>query len=311
MNITVQRNPENNKYVMMFDASVYKTSNCARRLWYNMFRGLTTEGKDFKMEYGTAFHKALEVFYDGGTMDQMVQVAINHYMSPDIHIPDSEWRSPAHLANCVMQYYNLYKPADFLRPMRDKDGKIMTERRFSFPFIQTKYCEVLLTGTIDMLAYYMDFPCIVDHKTTSLTQVDTYLATYELSPQLMMYRSVYDAWFPESPEMGCVINGIFLSKSNRNNFKRSPIINYTKEHLECFKRHLRLRVMEIIEVFESALANEIDPEEQFLQNFTCCEEKYGMCAFTPVCLQPTKMDRESIIANTFTTRVYDPRKFQT
>lgn len=306
MTLTIRQDPTTMRYVLMYNASLHKDSNCLRKVWFTAFEGLTQEAKDFKMEYGTAYHKAMKVHYSGGTDEEAVQAAIEHYSNVEA---GDDWRSLGHLVACLTQYFNYYK-TDLLRADVAGDGKHFLELTFAVPFHQTSLVDVLLCGTIDMRGRYMGQRVIVDHKTTSLSQVDSYLASYRCSPQLMMYKFIHEKLFPGEP-VQCLINGIFLNRTSKNSFKRSDIINFTTNQMQNFELHLLKRIKAVVESFEKYLEVGKGLEfGMFTPNYTCCEEKFGSCQFLPLCLAETEGDAESLKSANFVNRVYDPLAFQ-
>src|SRR6185295_12008553 len=192
--LALQHDPQTGRYIIMFDASIYKESSCSRKLFYKLIRGLRSSTKEFKMEYGTAFHKSMVEFYTTGNLDNMIKLATDHYCSPEIFIPETDWRTPANLVTTVVKYWQQYgEGKERLVAVKDNEGKPILEKTFAIPYYQDDLFEVLLTGTIDMIALdnLTGYTLLVDHKTTSLTQVDNYLNSYYLSPQLMLYNYVY------------------------------------------------------------------------------------------------------------------------
>lgn len=269
------------------------------------------------MEYGTAAHKALQLHYSGASWQDAIAAAVTHYSQPDIHVPEEDWRCTAHLVNLLMQYGAWWKEeGELLQPLKDKDGKALVERKFAYPLMRTDRVEVLLCGTIDLLATHVGIDgriVVVDHKTTSLVQVDAYMDSYTMSPQLMTYLTVYEDLFPEySGNVCCMINGLFLSRSNKNTFRRSPLIEFTPRQLVSFKKMMLLRMGEVVRRFESWLDNPTTPlHELFPYNFTCCEQWFGMCEMKRLCSCGTDDEMESIVSNDFKTKQYNPLMFQT
>lgn len=303
MNLSTQRDEKTGKYILYFDASLYKSSSCLRKVYYTLIRGLRREGKYHKMEYGTAFHKYLQAFYEGQSLEAAMKLATDHYAS--IVVPDSDWRHIGHLVNTIMQYDKEYRGGDMLRAV---DSTRTLEAKFAYPFYQTSKVEVLLCGTIDMIGLLGNRKVIVDHKTTSIMGADSYLNSYQLSPQLMVYRLIYDRLFPND-DVGCLINGIFLSKTGKTKFQRSMIFEYTKQQIKNLELHLLSTVKHIVNEFEIMLNQQQLKPENFMCSYISCDEKFGQCQFSSVCLVDNDEDKESVIANEFVIKQYNPLKF--
>ena len=262
------------------------------------------------MEYGTAYHKALQEYYTTGNSKAALAAALEHYEQPDIHIPDNDFRDIGHLAATLQQYFMTYEKFDGLKADMGDDGPLL-EQRFAIPYVTDgEMIDVVLCGTVDMIGSFNGIPVLVDHKTTALMQVDRYLESYQNSPQMMMYTMIHKHLFPDE-DRGVVINGIFLARNGKSKFQRSTIITFPKHVLAEFESHLR----EVVRSFMSGLRRVLDKgaeaEEGFLPIFTCCQTKFGECSFSPVCTTPRAEDREVIIDSLFsTTNTYDPLMFQ-
>ena len=307
---TTLHKTKDGRYIVKLDASLYTQSACPRRLWYMGGRGLRYDTKSHKMEYGTAFHKALQEYYTTGNTKKSLALALEHYEQPDIHIPENDFRDIGHLAATLQQYFMTYEKLDGLKPDMGDEGPLL-EQRFAIPYdTDGERIDVVLCGTIDMIGSFNGIPVLVDHKTTALMQVDRYLESYQNSPQMMMYTMIHKHLFPDE-DRGVVINGIFLARNGKSKFQRSTIITFPKHVLAEFESHLR----EVVRSFMSGLRRVLDKgaeaEEVFLPNFTCCQTKFGECSFSPVCTTPRAEDREVIIDSLFsTTNTYDPLMFQ-
>ena len=307
--ITLQKTNDG-RYIVKMDASLYRQTACPRRLWYMGARGLTYEAKSHRMEYGTAFHKALQEYYTNGNEKAAVAAAIEHFEQDDIHVPDNDFRDMGHLVATLQQYFFNYEKFDGLKADTSDNGPLL-EQRFAVPYVSDgKLIDVVLCGTIDMIGTYNGLPALIDHKTTSLNQVEKYLDSYQNSPQMMFYSMIWKKLFPDEVR-NVVINGIFLNRSGRNKFQRSSFITFSDHVLEEFEKHLRQTIDNYIVNLRAVLDDGKDPDDIFFPNFTCCETKFGACAFSPVCTTPRKEDRETIIDSLFTTtNTYDPLLFQ-
>lgn len=298
---------EEGKLIVKIDASLIKESSCERRLWYMLCRGLRKRNSNHKMEYGTAVHKALESYYTDGDEEQAIGKAIAHY--EDILVPDKDFRDMAHLVNLLTQYF---KQDTGLDVRKDPEPKL--EMRFAYPYKQTKDLDILFCGTIDFIGTYFGRPVIVDHKSTAAYNPAAYFAPYRVSPQLMFYNLIWNKLFPEDP-VGCMINGLFLGRSNKNKFERSEIFEFSKDRLYKFQDYvddlvdrliLRLNTLKIRDKW----AEDLEAEEIFISNFSCCETRFGLCSFAPLCTANSSQDRESIVSMDYVNKVYDPLQFQ-
>jgi hypothetical protein len=291
------------KYIMKIDASLIKESACERKLWYMLFRGLRKRNSNHKMEYGTAVHKALESYYSDNDKDKAINAAIDHYA--DVLVPDKDFRDLAHLVNLLTQYFKVDTGLEV-----KCDPEPLLEMRFAYPYRQTEKLDILFCGTIDFVGTYFGRPVIVDHKSTAAYNTSSYFAAYKVSPQLMFYNMIWNTMFPED-YIGCMINGIFLGRSNKNKFERSEIFEFSKDRLTKFKAYVDDLVDRLVAKFDEH-SDDLDrePESIFLSNFASCETRFGLCSFSPLCTANNKDDRQSIIEMDYVRKVYDPLQFQ-
>lgn len=303
--VAAEFDPRSGKYILHYDASLHQKSNCARYVFYRLISGLRLPGKDFKMEYGTAFHKAMRGFYGGKPIEAAMEDAIAYYSR--VSVPEGEWRNIAHLANVVLQYGTYWKQqGDTLKP-DVINGKPLLEQNFAVPIYSDDVMEVLLSGTLDFKGTYNSRSTICDHKTTAIRDVNGYLAKADLSPQLMVYVLIYTMLFPTEPRPGAMLNGIFLSQTNKNQFVRSDVVEFDDYKLKVLHHSIMARVTEVVEHFKLFLDKK---EGVFPPNYTCCEQQYGMCEFAPLCRQSDNSLVETLVKNNYETSVYDPLKFQ-
>ena len=321
--IALTYDPLKRKFIMLFDASAYARADCHKNMFFLIVKGLNSGKKDHKMEYGTAFHAALAHYYTHrrhsqtsaeikALQAQSLGKAVAHFMQPDIEIPEDDYRTISHLVGCLGQYFNRYEtdPIEALR-LRLPDGteQALVEQKFAIPFYSDGLLEVMLSGTVDLVAYYFDQLIFIDHKSTSATWVKGYLAEYDLSAQLMMYAMILKKLFPALIDsyygIGAMINGIFLRKSGTNDFQRSDVQHFTPEQITAFEEHLTETVMRIAAAFHAWFFN----GTPFKQNFTQCNTKFG-CPYKRLC-KAGELDRARMIEEDYVLRAYDPRAFQT
>ena len=183
--------------------------------------------------------------------------------------------------------------------------------RFAYPYKQTPELDIIFCGTIDFVGTYFGRPVIVDHKSTAAYSPAAYFASYKVSPQLMFYNLIWRTLFPEE-NVGCMINGLFLGRSNKNKFERSEIYEFSKDRLDKFKAYIDDMVDRLRHKLETYFdtAKEKEGEDIFLSNFACCETRFGLCSFSPLCTANSSNDRESIINMDYVNKVYDPLQFQ-
>lgn len=312
---------ETQKWRLLFDASAYSTSSCSRNVFYNVIKGLSSARKNHKMEYGTAIHVALAHYYTnkriGQSTEQLQLIqseacakAMNHFMNPEIEVPDTDYRTISHLINCLGGYFKHYGNNDVETEVVILNDVPLVEQKFCVPFYTDNLLEVCLTGTIDLVCNTFGQIVLMDHKSTSANGPFYYLQEYTTSTQLMMYAFIFGQLFPTLVDpnygIGTRINGIFLRKTGNNVMQRSDIIHFYPEQIAAFAAHVKLTIVRIAESFHNWIAT--NGAEEFLQNFTQCNNKFG-CPFKEICTA-SAIDRTRMIAQNYVLRNYNPLLFQ-
>lgn len=308
----LERDSVSGRYIMRIDASLYKESDCARFIKYKLIDGLVSNGTGLKnpvTEYGTAFHKGLQARAQGATLERQLELVTGHFGQPSIVCGDREWRNMGHLVATYVAYDSTYKVFDPLKVIT-KNGVALVEQRFMYPFYKTELVEVLLCGTIDMIAEFYGETVIVDHKTTSAWNIREYLAEYDLSPQLMIYKWVYDQL--NGTAVGAVINGIFLGSKTPAKFERSDVIRFSERQVENCLASLMAMVKRTVSEFEQQL---VEPKPTlFLPNYCQCSKRFGekisVCQFKLACQQQTVEDEQCVIDSQFERATYNPMLWQ-
>lgn len=306
--LVIERDKESGLYILRYDASLHINADCKQYVWNRLLNGYTTEHKDFKMEYGTAGHHALAHWYRGNhNQQECLALAMKHYAG--VIVPEDDWRSMAHLVNCLMQYFAAHEHNDQLSAEKIGD-QWLVEKNFALPFYRTPRCEVLLSGTMDIRGLYIQRRVVADHKFTAMAnKPGMYLRKASLSPQLMTYVLANKMMFSEQETIGAILNVIFLLKSNKNFFQRSEIVEFSDWQLKYHHDKLLTSVKEIVASFEKVLDGGV-VDDNFKPNFTQCSKEYGMCEFSALCQQQCESDRNVIAETSFVRKVYDPLKFQ-
>ena len=307
----LERDTTTGRWIMRIDASLYKESECDYFVQQRLVNGrtpLNTDGsttRDFKQEYGTAFHRGLQARALGRTFDEQLRLVADHYAT--VTVPDNEWRNIGHLVGNYVGYDGYWRTTGDMLIPRKHGGVVLAEKKFTYPLLRTEHVEVLLCGTIDLVADYMGSVVVVDHKTTAAWDAVGYLAEYQLSVQLMIYVWVWRALTGEHAK--AMINAVFLGKSARGNFyKRSPAITFSEQQLTAVHTRLMRRVNDWVARIERGAT-----DEPWERNYCACAKHYGdkvfPCIYTMACSQHSDADAAMVLDGYFTQRVYDPMEF--
>lgn len=301
---------------LMFDASLFKESDCLRRVKHTAFDGLRKQDPEIPIEYGSAFHKFAAEYHTSGNLSLGMKLAKEYWNDKFELYPmsnDKEWRTLNHMQMTCFDYSIRYPfSTDSFRILQDKNGKHLVEQRFAWPYkvIPELDLEIVLCGTIDAIASYPVSSSIVigDHKTTAVWDKSDYLEGYMLSPQMMLYKMILKLLANKFligdlairlANAGCMINGIFIQKT-KVEFQRSEIIDYTEKQLLEFKELLDERIFRVIWSIRN---------NTWRKNITACETPYGRCKFFKLCSAPDDGTVEMLIENKYTKSDYNPLLF--
>lgn len=313
-----------NKPIIFLDASALKESDCLRRLIFITHYGFNKFGPNkflnYKTGYGSAFHKALEYWYklpiEDRTMEQRIiamELAVKYYDPFSAYVDPNrkgEFRTMQHLTQSLTGYFNLYNPQqDHIKPIGG-----MLETKFTLPWYNGDKFELVLTGTIDLIASFFGQEIFVDHKTTSAwgTPKD-YFNEYRMSVQMMFYSWIIEKLIGR--RLPCMINGVFLKKPTAKasafdgaNFERSDLITFTDSQMEQFNVWVLNRIKQVIDWLEFYYDN---PQvEHFMKpspNYAACNGKFGLCGYFNICACPPEL--QDSVLRTMDRVPYSPLLF--
>jgi hypothetical protein len=277
--------------------------------------------------YGSAWHVFREQLALGDGTDKSIMIACDYLSkqlaSPQVYIKKlKEWMTPSHLMGVCMKYiknYGVDKSFGDFEYLKSPSEKKLVEQTFSIPLVETAKVVVLLQGTIDEIGIFSNSKCHAfgDDKTTGSYQVDDYLSSYEMKPQLLTYAWAI-RWMAEHGEkdnilaqfckerVGGFINGIFLNKDvEKVTFQRSKIFWFNDERLAFYENHIK----GIAVFIAKAYLGEIEPFKQGIINGTC-SGNYGRCMYWAACNAPDSTAEQAILDYHFKPKEYTPLAFR-
>jgi hypothetical protein len=325
------------KPIIFADASSLKDSSCLRRLIYNNFYGFRqgTQASNYKAGYGSAFHKAMEYWYSTSVKNKEVegvsiQKATDYYKAytPYISQNEYEFRTPTHLVKCLEFYFKIYnQDAETLRPIKGIITPGLLETRFTYPAVllsddfYSEHFELIIAGTVDMIASYNGQEVFVDHKTTGTKwgYKDSFFKDFDLSVQMMLYtlmlKKLTGNLFP------FIINGVFIKKPTQAaekkgewdgvGFERYGPKSYSVGQLEQFENTWLIPRIRDFKLWLEAsyLSLEFktcDPSKITEPNFSSCQTKFP-CPYIGACSQDPK--DQGRVLGMMHREEYNPLKF--
>lgn len=303
------------KQLIMLDASAIKLSSCSRRLYLSVVKGYRSKVNGNDTEFGSAVHKFRAAFRQEPNYGPAIHAATVYWETHPMYVkPQKKYLTKQHLHNVCLQYGTDILEKDNIKPLVNPvDGKALLEHRFAIEFYVDDNVEVLMCGTMDEIAKINNGAYVIqDLKTTSAYDVDDYLDSYRLSPQLLFYRTAVrrlakkypDSFWSDlnSQQIGCMIDGIFLKGKDVIEFKRSRPYFFTEGDIDEFELMLDTLLHKTILPHYRGL-----PPREGVINGACTN--YGKCPFFYICAAPDAIARDMMLSSQFKQEDYNPMKF--
>ena len=309
-----------NKTTLILDASAIKESACMLRLFNTVVLGYKGKISYNDVEFGTAFHIFRKIYREKGMpgMAEGMLAASAYYKDRPMLIKhNKKYLDLTFLQKVCLEYATIYQQ-DNLTPVKDRDGEALLELTFAYPYYVDDEVEVLLAGTMDEIGkFHAGTYAIVDAKTTSVWDIDSYFRAYYLNAQLLFYRvalNYYASAHPESIfaeinkfDVACMIDGIFLKGATADPiFRRSEVFLFSAEQVAEFEVLLRRKIMELVGHVKMWRQDaNYRPLREGMIN-TACETVYGPCKYHPACAAKDPQWREAVYENNFRVKSYNP-----
>lgn len=188
----------------LFDNTSLSTFKlCPKKYYYRMTLHLTPiVSVNYKAEYGTAFHKAMEVWYQTQSLDKAITVFNEHWL-PFEGMDSSNLRTLLNGVKLLSEYVSLYP----IEPFKVKQIEI--------GFISELSNHYLYQGKCDGLVEHNDGKLyILEHKTSA---AKGYIS---LNPNNQIDGYIYGVGqISKLPIHGCILNQVYISKK-QNEFVR-------------------------------------------------------------------------------------------
>lgn len=304
------------KQILKVDPSSLSYSNCCLAFQRTVIDGYRFKGPlKVDIEYGNAFHKFIETLYTTNNAQNAITTAVEYFDGVEKHTT----RTKAHLntghllqtmSEYLRQFYN--KQTHLLNNYQvatDPENNPLIEKNFAIPFLETDKYEILICGTIDEIGIQHNIPIVVDWKTTSFYDKNSYFMGYKLSKQLICYLWALKKLaqlYPKSiftdmtrNRIGATICGVFLTSSGVS-FEASEIFFYSERAMIDFEIGLQEAVMKLLRPpYKEGIINE------------ACLGMYGKgCPFIGPCSSPDERSEELLLENKYSKNPYNPLLFR-
>ena len=305
------------KPTFYINASALKEAACDAKFLFTVLKGW--ELKSFntaRMEYGTAFHYFLADYHIGKPTKECIEKAVAHHKQFEGQLSEMDFRTAFHLSRSCIEYVRQYKDDSSLEVLLHPDSnEPIVESQIAYPFYSCADFDIILTGTVDMIAEHFGVKSIVDHKTTSARQ-DSFFYSYDFEIQTKYYSWLLNLLYGEG-YLPVVINGIFLKKATQKYWKNQKTVAFDgvaferksfeqiPEKMEEFDRWVRLKLDKLICLLGDTVAGDNDPLDPTNQERSFCNAHFGRCKFQSICDAWPAM-RETVIDTEYIEKPYEP-----
>jgi hypothetical protein len=308
------------KLIIRLNASAVGKSSCLLCLYNTVVLGHTSKYIPNDIHYGSCFHAFKETLVKMKNDTLAIQAAVKLWNGQENLIikPDKKYLDGHHLVQTCIKYlarFGVSRELDNFETL-DLSGSPLVEQKFGIPYYVDDEVEVLLMGTIDEIGKFKNNGCYAfgDEKTTASWDKRKYLASYELSSQLLFYYNAL-RWFgdhyPDSifakitnDKLGAFINGVFVGANKDTEFQRSDVIFFNQGQLVEFRRELDKLIARLLVHVKSGKR----PDRQGLLNGACNSHKFP-CNYIAACKMAREEDYEAVLAKNFVQREYNPLNF--
>lgn len=304
------------------NTTLEKLLTCPRAFEFYAVYGRDSGQRD-ALNYGSALHTALEIFYKGGSLEDMQDsVAASFRERPSS--PDS-WRNFDHALEAVQKYHS-WRQQLLMLPWTPivHEGRQMVETPFKLELFKMErdtgswfeYPKQLLvdseskhqvafdsitvywTGKIDLIINHQDSPWPVDHKTTSI-EGPTFWEAFKMSPQMLGY-----CWATQKI-LGREVPGVIIDAligrpktrtgiSHTNQFQEFP---YTQEKIQEWEHDTITHIKRIFGYLFDGY---------FPKSPVWCTNKYGKCPYFDVCTMSKKAQPQLLMSGQYAERTWNP-----
>ncbi len=114
-------------------------------------------------------------------------------------------------------------------------------------------------------------------------------------------------------DCGFMINGVFLDKGGKNQYRRSKVFRWNEDTQLVFYAWLKDKIADIVADFKAYAQEPILPHNEvleFLPNFTVCHNEKWPCPFLALCLAESEEHREQLVKLNYKAEIRNPLTFQ-
>lgn len=300
-------------------SSLSLMQECWRKVEYRLIRGLTPRLESSATLFGSAIHKALEVFYSAprtqrrlptnykeamkaigagawkrGWEDFLVFAACRAFVlkaEPLAALPAEDKRSLHSGAYILTNYFERYLTDEYVI-LHDADGPIV-ERTLTYPIMKTDHLDINLFGTIDFVMQNEVTGEILagDHKTTSSLRdfYDMAQPNFQYTAYILMAREVLGLNTDKF-----LVNALEVKAMPKRATTAGP--NFARQITSRSEEDIQELINAVVLACVTFKAN-WEHRTWPMSSPGPCLNKYGKCSYHDVCATPHSLRENVIRAN--------------
>jgi hypothetical protein len=301
--------PDGRTKVSINYSSLSVIQTCMRKAYYVLHKQLMSMNKSNALVFGSAIHKALEVWYLSDTGERIIPTnleenlrlevyghtqgeaivyqaakAFRQEMEPLWYLPETDKRCLSNGAKILAKYFRTYRD-DGLVVLADDKGPIV-EREMRFTMLDAPDLVIEYFGTVDAVLHNKatGLTCVADHKTTSSLGTD-FFNRVKPNHQYTGYVMAAKRCLGLETDM-FMINGLQVAKTKQE-FARQ-FTERTEEDFQNLTASVTDAVRRYLKAIETGIWPQSAPDPCTL---------WGGCQFLKVCEVPNKLKQHVLDAS--------------
>lgn len=273
----------------VFDNTAMASHEKCPRLYFNsMVLHRRSDKESAALLYGRCIHTLFEIFYK--TQDSEMAIALTHQKYVHTFLGTQDFRTLGRAILVFEQWLDHYGAPD---TWADKTLGFPTEPMVELStHVMLPIAEISYAVRIDRIFEERGKIYVEDHKTTAAFGA-TFYNEWQLSGQMMGYVRAAELLIGQ-PVAGIRINTV-VTRKNDSEFSRR-YLHFDPVVLDNWELS-RKRRYELIQRDHA--------DDFFVQNWTACSTKYGMCPYADVCELPP-VDAARALITDFAVAPWDP-----
>lgn len=319
------------KHEMTFDNSILSVFDlCPRQFLYRKILKLVPEKEAFALTFGSAFHAALDVYYSAqptllllrederqefmnktyiAALDAFGKRAQEEISKLPVLISETD-EAGAKDEHSIQFGFDLCAKYFTHYPLANESFKMMVDDATGNTLTEVGWAMHLKNGClVGKMDGIIDNGDLLEHKTTSMTISDEFIAQYNVNNQLAIYLAALREMTGRTPKKA-IVNVIRVKNYKKETEKREaklwarPIIRKLDAQLDDTIQQFEYRMSKVKEALQIG----------FPAFYQCgpnaCKQFFRLCDYFPLCQAQDAELIQMIMYSTFVQREWSPYEIE-